>query len=139
VLQVQRVESDSATAVVLPDRATKVRIGLRRLLTVRDDGQGRYYQFQGYAPRRYDTYAFVCAIAERAAVLSVPEWHPSRRLQLPLRLLPPEARVIGACVRLRCNLAASSAARLEPADIALSTDPGPTILHRPGRRPPSLT
>jgi hypothetical protein len=102
-----------------------IRITVARLLAVRADGQGRHYQFQGFVPRRYVTYAYVLSVADSEAVLCLPEWHPARAVCLLPRLLPDDGRVAGAWLRLRCDLSASSAGRLQPADLVTSAAPEP--------------
>ncbi len=123
VLTVKRV--DGARAVLAhPDRGhPSVRVSVDRLLAVRPDGQGRHYQFHGFAPRRYATYAYVSAVQDGHAVLCVPEWHPRRAVHLPVRLLPADSRHSGAWLNARCDLSASSAARLQVADLAIGPPP----------------
>jgi hypothetical protein len=108
-----------------------LRVTLARLLAVRADGQGQYYQFQGFAPRRYDTRAYVWALDEREAVLCLPEWHPRRGVHLPVRLVPAEARTAGAWLRARCDLSASSAGRLQVADLVSWSKPEGGLLAVP--------
>lgn len=108
-----------------------VRISLPRLLAADDDSSGRHYRFQGFASRRYQTFACVWSAEEVEVVLCVPEWHPRRPLYLFSRLVPECARRPGEWLSLRCDLSASSAARLEPSDLEPAQDPGSALMHRP--------
>jgi hypothetical protein len=130
VLTVRRVERE---LVVMAQQGHKqsLRVTLTRLLAVRADGQGQYYQFQGFAPRRYDTRVYVWALDEREAVLCLPEWHPRRGVRLPIRLVPAEARAAGAWLHARCDLSASSAGRLQVADLVTWSEPKPGVLAAP--------
>jgi hypothetical protein len=119
-----------------PDRRP-VQVALPRLLAVRPDGQGRHYQFQGYAARRYATCAYVWSVSEAQAVLCVPEWHPRRAVRLPLRLLPADGRRQGAWLQLRCDLSASSAGRLQVADLATAPAPPVDSISSPALDAPS--
>jgi hypothetical protein len=113
LLVVRRLDSDRAVVGTLRDRRSVRRIAVSRLLEVREDSQGRYYQFQGFSPRRYTTGAYVRAIQGGEAELCVPEWHPGRAVRVPARLLPAAAQVPGAWLCADCDLSASSAARLQ--------------------------
>jgi hypothetical protein len=107
-----------------------------RLLAVGADGQGRHVQFVGYTEgRRYATFAVVVDAGEPHSVLCLPEWHPRRPVKFPTALLPEAARRPGAWLRLRADLGAVSAARLNPAELACCLDPGPEICHRPHLEP----
>src|ERR1700744_4272282 len=82
--------------VLVPDTSgAQVTIESERLLLLRSDGQGRNHQFLGFVARRYSTTAYVWAIDDTDAVLSVPEWHPSRPVRTPARLLPNDGRAAG--------------------------------------------
>jgi hypothetical protein len=135
VLIVTRVDSDR----VLLGRRDRSRppasAAVTRLLAVRADDQGRYYQFQGFAERRYLTLAYVWSISDVEAVLCLPEWHPRRPVRIPPRLLPADARSVGAWLRLRCDLSASSAGRLQPADLIATVDPSPDSIASPAIDP----
>jgi hypothetical protein len=131
VFAVQRIDPDSIVAVYVTDKRRKVRLSHARLLELREDGQGRNYQFQGYSSGRYMTSAFVCSVESERAILCLPEWHPRRPVKLPARLIPDAVRVAGAWLHLRCDLSASSAARLQPADLVAAADPDPLRVHRP--------
>jgi hypothetical protein len=120
VLVVRHVDGDRVAVSGLEDRARRS-LAARRLLAVRADGQGRYYQFQGFSPRRYKTLVYVRAIADGQAILCVPEWHPDRDVRLPERLLPIGSRYPEASVQATCDLSASSAARLQLADLESAT------------------
>jgi hypothetical protein len=117
VLVVRRVERERAVMDHPDHQQAPVRVTLARLLAPRADGQGRNYQFQGFSPRRYATCAYVWSVDGAEAVLCLPEWHPYRPVRLPLRLLPSDGRRDGAWLRLRCDLSASSAGRLQVADL----------------------
>ena len=125
-MTVRRVEADHVLVVKPGHGRAAVRVSLRRLLAVRPDGQGCYYQFHGFAPRRYVTSAYVCSVGDAEALLCLPEWHPRRPVRLPARLLASESRHVGAWVRVRCDLSASSAGRLQLSDLlpGLAPDPG---------------
>jgi hypothetical protein len=114
---------DGATAAVTVARS--------RLLLARDDGQGRWFQFQGFVSRRYPTVAHVHAVDERLATLCVPEWHPRRPVRIFRALLPAHADVPGAWLTLVCDLSAPSAARLQPARLAVAEPPSPAAVHAP--------
>jgi hypothetical protein len=100
-----------------------------RLLATRDDGQGRHYQFQGFLARRYATFACVWEVGAGEAVLCLPEWHPGRPVRIPDRLVPAEARTPGAWMRVNCDLSASSAGRLQIADLVATASP--ELSHKP--------
>lgn len=128
---VRRVEGTHATGTRLEGQRDAVRVSLARLLETRADGQGRYYQFQGFVSRRYVTWAYVARIDQPHAVLYIPEWHPGRPVALRLSLLPREAREPGTWLSLRCDLSASTPARLQPSHLGVTRDPGPERLRRP--------
>jgi hypothetical protein len=115
VWTVRRIEGED----VILEGAGHVQKRLRsdRLLGVRDDGQGRYFQFQGFAPKRYATFACVVSLSEEGAVLCLPEWHPRRPVPFPVRLLPPTARAASAWLSVHCDLSASSAGRLQLSEL----------------------
>jgi hypothetical protein len=123
VLVVQRAERERIIMGRLDTRRALVRVTPARLLAVRPDGQGQHYQFQGFSPRRYATWAYVWSIDDREATLCLPEWHPRRAVHLPARLLPAEGRRVGAWLRARCDLSASSAGRLQVADLFAAAEP----------------
>jgi hypothetical protein len=117
VLIVTRVERDHALVVDPARKRILVRVSLSRLLALRDDGQGLDYQFQGFKPRRYSTVAFVWSLLGADAILCLPEWHPRRPVRIPARLLPDLGQGEGVWLSLTCDLSASSAGRLQPADL----------------------
>ena len=125
---IKRIDGTHAIGVRLDGNGETVRVSLARLLEPREDGQGLHYQFHGFSPSRYATWAQVWRVDDRQAVLCVPEWHPGRPVRLPKRLVPGTA---GAWLRLRCDLSAPTAARLEPSDLTVDADPGPATVHRP--------
>jgi hypothetical protein len=132
LLVVRALRDDRVKVARGDDTNAVTSLSARRLLAVRPDGQGVYFQFQGFVPRRYETSAYVWSVVDGDAVLCLPEWHPKRRVHLPARLLPPPARRAGAWLRLRCDLSASSAARLQTADLRAVPDQGwPVHLHAP--------
>lgn len=109
-----------------------VAVKLPRLLAVRDaDGQGRWYQFLGYKPRRYKAVAQVVARDERLAVLCVPDWHPRRGVPLFTTLLPAGAQEPGDWLALTCDLSAPSGARLQPSGLVAIAAPDPATVHAP--------
>jgi hypothetical protein len=126
VLIVTRVERAQALVVDLARERVPVPVSLSRLLAVRGDGQGRHYQFQGFSPHRYPTIAFVWSRVGSEAILCLPEWHPRRPVRVPARLLPDPGRHEGNWLTLTCDLSASSAGRLQPADFALAAEPDRT-------------
>jgi hypothetical protein len=134
VLVVTRVQRQRVTMAALERRDALVHVTLSRVLALRADDQGRHYQFQGFLPRRYQTLAYVWSTDDREAVLCVPEWHPRRAARLAVRLLPENARRSGTWVRVRCDLSASSAARLQLADLVATPEPDRQSTH-----PPALT
>jgi hypothetical protein len=101
-----------------------------RLLAVREDGQGRYFQFLGYTPRRYRAWAVVCEIGTVRARLVLPEWHPRRTVVLPLRLLPSRARIEGAWLELSADLSVCAPGQLN-IDCHTVRDPPACVLQIP--------
>ena len=89
-----------------------VRITVSRLLARRDDGQGRYFQFLGWSSRHYRTQARVLVLEDQMATLIVPEWHPTRPVPVPSRLLPEPSRMVGAWLTLSADLSAPVAGKL---------------------------
>lgn len=112
----------------------RVTVNTARLAQTRPDGQGEHYQFLGWKPGRYVTWAMVAADGPSSATLALPEWHPERPVRFPSRLLPDGARRSGAWLRVRADLSASSAARLNLVPLAACDDPGAEACHRPGAR-----
>jgi hypothetical protein len=131
VLSVRRVTGARVLLSATDRQSETARPTLARLLATRDDGQGRYYQFQGFSPRLYETQAYIWSLDERSAVLCVPEWHPSRPVRLPAQLLPVGARCAGAWLYVRCDLSASSAARLRFSALGPAPKPRSGSLHPP--------
>jgi hypothetical protein len=89
-----------------------------RLLATREDGQGRFFQFLGWSPRRYRTWALVVEVGDPTATLVLPEWHPTRPVSMPARLLPDGARQ-GVWLRLSADLSAPAPGRLCPASLSV--------------------
>jgi hypothetical protein len=138
--QIVRIDRLAARAIarrVEGDREF-LNITARQLLALRGDGQGRHYQLQGFAPRRYRTYAVVVVISDdRQAVLVLPEWHPARPVHFPTRLLPSKTRSPGAWLRCTADLSQGRPAQLNLADLVRCDDPGPDICHRSAYLPPN--
>jgi hypothetical protein len=133
LLVVRSVRESRVVIAPADDRRAATTISIRRLMATRADGQGLHFQFQGFAPRRYDTNAYVWSMDADEAVLCLPEWHAGRPVRMPARLLPPAARHGGAWLKLRCDLSASSAARLQPSRLTVAAEHvAPPHLHRPG-------
>ncbi len=116
---------------------SKARVSEARLLARTDDQQGRFFSFGGYAPRRYSTWAILTHVDEDTdtAALVLPEWHPSRPLHLPHRLIP--ARDPGAWMTCRADLSVGRAAQLDVSDLRLCPDPGERRCHRPAYQAPA--
>lgn len=135
---VRRLQNDRVVIALAHDRHDLSTVAARRLLATRHDGQGLHFQFQGFAPGRYKTSAYVWSVADDGAVLCMPEWHPGRPVRLPARLLPPACRLGGAWLQLRCDLSASSGARLQPSDLVIAVEPStvhsPDLYECPARR-----
>jgi hypothetical protein len=113
-LTVRRVGRDGRVLMQPAEMGSQnVSVTIPRLLEPRDDGQGSYYQWLGWAPRRYRTPAQVVSRESASAVLCLPEWHPARPVQLPARLLPSDAARVGAWLECVASLAAPTAGRLE--------------------------
>jgi hypothetical protein len=128
---IRTVTDEAVFGVRLDGDRDPVRVTVRRLLATREDGQGDHYQFQGWVPRRYTTYARVIDVSEPIAVLCLPEWHPRRPVALFASLLPVGAKRQGAWLALRCDLSVPSAGRLQPSELRPTSDPGMEIVHRP--------
>lgn len=109
----------------------RVTIAAVRLLQARADGQGGHYQFLGWTPRRYKTWAVVLTTGSPSATLVVPEWHPARPVTFPVRLLPQSAHRPGAWLVVRADLSASTAGRLSVAAMRHCEDPGEQRCPRP--------
>lgn len=103
----------------------RVTVSTARLAQTRPDGQGEHYQFLGWKPGRYLTWATVVTDGSSSATLALPEWHPERPVRFPSRLLPDDARRRGAWLRVRADLSASSAARLNLVPLAKCDAPVP--------------
>ena len=127
---VRRVADGRVKGTRLDGQQEPVMVSVDRLLARRDDGQGLHYQFQGFAARRYETFAQVIELEERMGVLCVPEWHPCRPVPIFTSLLPRASREPGAWLAPRCDLSAPSAARLELSALRSAEDPGPERIHR---------
>lgn len=127
----RKIAGEHAIGVRLDGDRERVRVSIERLLQRREDGQGAHYQLQGYTSRSYASYAYVAAIRDGEAVLCFPDWHPRRPVGLFLNLVPPEVRVPGAWLSLKCDLGATSGARLQPNTMVPCEDPGPERIERP--------
>jgi hypothetical protein len=132
---VQAVDRDAVRARRVDGAREPVRITLARLRQTRPDGQGQHYQFLVWTPRSYRTWATVVTITGTEATLVLPEWHPSRPVRLPTRLLPEAARFAEAWLEIKADLAAPSAGRLNVNEFRACKDPGPARCPRPDRSP----
>jgi len=112
----------------------RVRVSAARLAARRPDGQGRYYQFIAFAPRRYQTWAVVVRVDTDETTLVLPEWHPARPVRLPSRLLPEQARRPQTWLSLRADLSVSAGGQLNPAELSVCADPGLELCDRPAWR-----
>jgi hypothetical protein len=130
-----RVGADGTVHAVKEDGAReRIQLKAGRLLACDEHGSGIHYRFIGYRPgRRYRTYAYVVAVAEKTLTLVLPEWHPARTVSYPRRLVP-EARQ-GRWLQLTADLGQSRAGGLNPADILSCPDPGADWCRRPDDRP----
>lgn len=128
---VRRVDGGRAAGDRLDGQGERVTSSVSSLLATRADGQGRYFQFQGFVSRVYMTYAWVVEVGESQAILCLPEWHPQAPVTLFASLVPEAARHPGAWLRLSCDLSAAYPARLAPRDLVPAEDPGPDLIHRP--------
>jgi len=135
VIEIRTVQGDTAHALRLSGDRGPVRLTTARLLEVRDDGQGRHYQFCGYKPGRYSTYAYVHSIDGRHAILVVPNWHAARPVTFPAALIPAQCRVAGAWMRCHADLGAPSAAALNLARLRSCAPPAPDVCHSPAYTP----
>lgn len=116
---IQSVGRDGAVvARRLDGELERVRVTCGRLLNVGPDGQGRYFQFLGWNPRRYRTWAIVVEVQNGAGSLILPEWHPAARVVLLLRLLPDTTRETGAWLKVSADLSACCAGHLNLARLA---------------------
>lgn len=110
-----------------------VSLSAERLLAVRVDGQGRHFQFLGFRARRYRTWAFVLALADRDVELILPEWHPRRSVRLAGRLVPSTARA-GAWLEVSADLSASNPGRLNVSVVGICKKPPHLSLPASGGR-----
>lgn len=115
----------------------RVRVTATRLVARRPDGQGRYYQFIAWSPRRYQTWAVVVRVDSSETILVLPEWHPARPVRLPNRLMPENARRTQEWLSLRADLSVSAAGQLNPAALSTCAEPGLELCGRPAWRPVS--
>jgi hypothetical protein len=113
-------------------------VSAERLLARRDDGQGRHYSFQGWRPRRYQTWAQVVTSDGPHAVLVVPEWHPSRPVRVLASTLPSQAREPGSWLNVNADLSQSSPSQLAVAPIAACEPPAPAVCRSPNWRPSAV-
>src|SRR5580704_675248 len=84
------VRSVSAGGVVvrrLDGARERATIAASRLAETTTNGQGRHFQFMGWRPRRYKTWAVVLVVEDARSTLVLPEWHPARPVMLSTRLL----------------------------------------------------
>jgi hypothetical protein len=128
---VTRVFSDGRVRAVKEDGPREaVELISSRLLAVGPDGHGRHYRFIGHrSERRYRTFACIVAIDQAHATLVLPEWHPSRLVEFPARLLP--AVSLGGWLTLTADLGQSRAGALNLADMQPCAPPAESCCHRP--------
>lgn len=100
-----------------------ISVSAARLLATREDGQGRHFQFLGFRPRRYRTWAVIASLADHEAVIILPEWHSARPVRLPRRVLPATASGPGRWLRVSADLSASNAGRLNVAVVGICEKP----------------
>ena len=137
--QIGRIDRKNgrATARRLDGKEERVPLVISRLLETRPDGQGRHYQFIGFDSRRYTTYALVMALRDDGqAELVLPEWHPGRRVQYPINLLPLLAHKVGEWVTCKADLSQGRPAWLNVGELQHRPPPLPDICHRPTYVPP---
>ena len=133
-LTVVRVGSEGrVTAKRTDGSGAPLTLSAARLLCAGDDGQGRFYSFVKWSPRRYKTWALTAAVNSGEAVLVLPEWHPGRPVTIAHRLLPVGARDPGDWLTLTADLSKPTAAGLEVAPIAATEPPSdlPEVRWRP--------
>jgi len=133
-LQIGRIDRKNgrATARRLDGNQERVALALGRLLQTRRDGQGRFFQFVGFESRRYTTFAVVLALRDDGqAEIVLPEWHPGRRVQYPINLLPLLAQKVGEWMTGKADLSQGRPAWLNVAELAHCPPPLPDVCHRP--------
>ena len=133
--EIRGIAGDVANGLRLGPEGGTLRLTTARLLAVRDDGQGRHYQFSGYKPGRYTTYAYVHSIDQRHALLVLPNWHNRRPVSFPAELVPRDSRVPGSWLRCQADLGAATAARLNIARPRPCAPPPATRCHPPAYAP----
>jgi len=124
-LVVRSVDRDgSVIARRLDGARERVTLTRARLLATREDGQGRHFQFLGWSPRRYRTWAIVLKLDDQRATLVLPEWHSARPVCLPVGALPERARRPGMWLKLSADLSAPAPGKLGVAWLAVCEHPG---------------
>ena len=111
--------------------STHVKTTAQRILATKATGEGRYYSFLAWMPRRYQTWAVAMVIDDSHTKLVFPEWHPGRPTVLPTRLLPPDSRYEGAWLTLQADLSVVAGGQLNPSNLCSCEDPGPARCARP--------
>lgn len=128
---VTRVFADGRVRAAKEDGPREaIKLVSSRLLAAGPDGAGLHYRFIGHRPeRRYRTFACIVAIDEATATLVLPEWHPSRPVEFPARLLPTSAT--GGWLTLTADLGQSRAGALNLADLRACAAPPESGCRRP--------
>jgi hypothetical protein len=123
-LEVRSVRAGSVVVSRLDRARERSTIAASRLQAAGPDGQGVEFQFLGWRPRRYATWAVVGAADGDCVMLVLPEWHPGRPVMRLARLLPPGATRPGEWLALEADLSAPYPARLNLSDLERCADPG---------------
>lgn len=121
------LSAGTGTSVVarrLDGAGEQVRVSAARLLARGEDGQGRYYSFVKWSPRRYETWACVVSVEGEQATLVLPEWHPALPVRISARLLPASCRRAQEWLSVKADLSQPSAGRLNVEAIGPCEDPG---------------
>lgn len=111
---VRRVDGESI--MVRVDDGSEKPLALDRLLAIREDGRGRFYQLLGWRPKsagyRTELEVLDISVERERCILRLPEWDPSVDLEQPLSILPDYLRNAGASGSCLANLASTSVAGL---------------------------
>jgi hypothetical protein len=132
--EVARTKDGRVWGTRLDGAREQVSVSATRLLERGEDGQGRFYSFLGYRPRRYRTWAQAAAADGARTVLVVPEWHPARPVRVPAGMLPGDARAPGSWLEVSADLSAASAARLRLVALRACAPPPTELCCRPRYR-----
>jgi hypothetical protein len=129
---VQSVSPDGAVCARRIDgKHERIKTTVERVIATCSSGEGRYYSFLAWMPRRYRTWAAVMEIAECYSTLVLPEWHPRRPISFPTRLLPSDARQPGAWLTLQADLSVAAGGQLNPSSLECCEEPGVTVCPGP--------